>query len=87
MEGTGKYADTVNLKDLTPQAFWLMYKDSPLYPIAHILASVPSSTGAVERVWSKACFIVSERERLSHEHMKEELMLSCNHWLLKQAGC
>ena len=60
------------------QAWWALYNDSPLFDAGQALSNLPASSGAVERVWSSASFIMAERCRLSSEHLEQELILRWN---------
>ena len=47
--------------DIEPLKFWMERKDSPLYNLALQLHSVPCSSASVERLFSKAGIVLSQR--------------------------
>ena len=67
---------------MNPQAFWELYRDTPLFPFASIVSMLPCTTSDIERVWSVAGDVVSGRERLTIENAAEEVYIRWNRFAL-----
>jgi hypothetical protein len=73
-EFSGKFSEAAHWSTTPSYIFWhALYADSCLSKIGEVLSPLPASAARVERVWSTASFITAERERLSAEHLREEV--------------
>ena len=78
LEGRGLFenaaADGMDLS-----SYWTLFKDTSLWKLGLLAASLPATAADVERVWSAASFVVEARERLSSEHLRQEVYIRWNY--------
>ena len=67
---------------MNPQAFWELFRDTPLFPFASLASMLPCTTSDIERVWSMAGDVVMGRERLTIENAAEEVYIRWNQFAL-----
>ena len=62
----------------SPLRFWNLFPDSPIQKIAVVITTLPTSTASLERCWSAAALILQDRERLTIDHLFEEMFIRWN---------
>ena len=77
-----EYALAGTANTITPHAYWVLYKDTPLAKVGSQYSSLPATTADIERVWSIAGNITEGRERLTADHLHEELFIRWNSFVL-----
>ena len=71
--GAGFSTETLN-----PHSFWSLYGDTLLAPFGKILSLLPATTADIERVWSVAGNVTIGRERITADHLHEDLYVRWN---------